>query len=227
MKKQRQLKEDKCTWLVWTTRGHLIIKAEGREQQQMRCRPAGTSSSSSFSSSLIKIRLWSVECVQENITSYSESEMTIKIKHSQLFLRLYERKKKRWRSRVNVPACFTSFSRVLEAGQLSEFSGMPGSSEAWHTPGRRERDWIIVASSPQNRRATQLHKQPLSDSSLSLSLFPVLPAETNALCVFFKQFLSVIRWRAAARRLFSWIWGSGHVWSEHKMDWLAQRGRLN
>lgn len=30
---------------MWTTRGHLIIKTRGAEKQQMRCRPAGTSSS--------------------------------------------------------------------------------------------------------------------------------------------------------------------------------------
>lgn len=34
-----------CTWLMWTTRGHLIIKACGADKQQMRRRPAGTSPS--------------------------------------------------------------------------------------------------------------------------------------------------------------------------------------
>lgn len=34
-----------CTWLMWTTRGHLIIKACRADKQQMRCRPAGTSPS--------------------------------------------------------------------------------------------------------------------------------------------------------------------------------------
>lgn len=33
------------TWLMWTTRGHLIIKAGEAAKQQLRCRPAGASSS--------------------------------------------------------------------------------------------------------------------------------------------------------------------------------------
>lgn len=33
------------TWLMWTTRGHLIIRACRADKQQMRCRPAGTSPS--------------------------------------------------------------------------------------------------------------------------------------------------------------------------------------
>lgn len=32
------------TWLMWTTRGHLIIKAGEAAKQQLRCRPAGASS---------------------------------------------------------------------------------------------------------------------------------------------------------------------------------------
>lgn len=57
------------TWLMWTTRGHLIINAGEAAKQQLRCRPAGASSSliiiSPFSEVLCLHSNWnSNECAQ-------------------------------------------------------------------------------------------------------------------------------------------------------------------
>lgn len=94
----------KRTWLIWTTRGHLIIKAWGTEKQQMRFQgllalPPLRLPFFDYN----KPFLWSVVSVHENITScwhWNDYECT-KMNHSHecvfiLLVMLHYKKNEKW-----------------------------------------------------------------------------------------------------------------------------------
>lgn len=153
------------TWLMWTTRGHLIIKAGEAAKQQLRCRPAGASSSliiiSPFSEVLRLHSNWnSNECaqVQPSLPVCPKKDLG-----------------EECRRRLERPL------QSAPARRPDDCLGSVGSSKALQKL-RWKRDRGIVWPSLENQRTIQFCKQPLfAVVCLCLFSFLLTPAEICAL----------------------------------------------
>lgn len=151
------------TWLMWTTRGHLIIKAGEAAKQQLRCRPAGASSSliiiSPFSEVLRLHSNWnSNECAQ---VQFPFALKTIEERSAD--------------GDLSVPC------KVHLLGGPTDCLGSVGSSKALQRL-RWKRDRSIVWPSLENQRTIQFCKQPpFAFVCLCLFSFLLTPAEICAL----------------------------------------------